>query len=286
MFCDRMDVEKSWRVPPFSFFRHCEIFSRKWKFLFSSIFSCFATEWMLKNLKGSTLSVFRQCETLARQSVHFFEYVIFSKKFFSKKLRFSSTVKEYLTLGSLFAIFELWIWRRLGPVPACLQYFCQLEFPKSFSRKNVLPRARFRRDIWSFCWKSISKWTWNAWSFRIFILDLFSHFCSFQDSLQRRKFNKEAVCYPVGCFKKSDIYNWCTTKKLESLFFTTFSQFPSIFLTFWDNRTPADFKHDANLCLKKASKWHRKSNVSTFWSLLHFFVFERQWLPQVIGHDF
>ena len=34
------------------FFRHCEIFSRKWKFLFSSIFSCFATEWMLKNLKG------------------------------------------------------------------------------------------------------------------------------------------------------------------------------------------------------------------------------------------
>ena len=29
MFCDRMDVGKSQRVPPFSFFRHCEIFSRK-----------------------------------------------------------------------------------------------------------------------------------------------------------------------------------------------------------------------------------------------------------------
>ena len=54
------------------FFRHCEIFSRKWKFLFSSIFSCFATEWMLKNHKGSPLSVFRHCETLARHSVHFF----------------------------------------------------------------------------------------------------------------------------------------------------------------------------------------------------------------------
>ena len=69
MFCDRMDVEKSQRVPPFSFFWHCEIFSRKWKFLFSSIFSCFATEWMLKNLKGSTLPVFWHCETLARQGL-------------------------------------------------------------------------------------------------------------------------------------------------------------------------------------------------------------------------
>ena len=26
-----------------------------------------------------------------------------------------------MTLGSLFAIFEPWIWRRLGPVPACLK---------------------------------------------------------------------------------------------------------------------------------------------------------------------
>ena len=57
MFCDRMDVEKSQRVPPFSFFRHCEIFSRKRKF-FSSIFSCFATEWMLKNHKGPPFQFF------------------------------------------------------------------------------------------------------------------------------------------------------------------------------------------------------------------------------------
>ena len=27
-----------------------------------------------------------------------------------------------MTLGSLFAIFEPWIWRRLGPVPACLLF--------------------------------------------------------------------------------------------------------------------------------------------------------------------
>ena len=72
MFCDRMDVEKPQRVPPFSFFRHCEIFFPKMKKIFSSIFSCFATDWMLKNLKGSPLSVFRHCETSARHSVHFF----------------------------------------------------------------------------------------------------------------------------------------------------------------------------------------------------------------------
>ena len=110
------------------FFRHCEIFSRKWKFLFSSIFSCFATEWMLKNLKGSSFSVFRHCETLARQGLAlaspgaplgFFWACNFFENFFFKKFRFSSTVKDYLTLGSLFAIFEPWIWRRLGPVPAC-----------------------------------------------------------------------------------------------------------------------------------------------------------------------
>ena len=58
MFCDLLDVEKPQRVP---------------------------------------LSVFRHCETLARQarhSVHFFEYVIFSKENAFEKFRFSSTVKE------------------------------------------------------------------------------------------------------------------------------------------------------------------------------------------------
>ena len=79
MFCDRMDVEKPQRVP---------------------------------------LSVFRHCETLARQSVHFLVCNFFKKKI-SKNFQFSTTVNEYLTLGSLFAIFEPWIWRRLGSVPAC-----------------------------------------------------------------------------------------------------------------------------------------------------------------------
>ena len=83
----------------------------------------------VENLKGSPLSVFRHCETLARQGLALaspgaplgpiFLVRNFFKNFFFKKFRFSSTVKEYLTLGSLFAIFEPWIWRRLGPVPAC-----------------------------------------------------------------------------------------------------------------------------------------------------------------------
>ena len=40
MFCDRMDVGKSQRVPPFSFFRHCEIFSRKKKIFFNFFVFC------------------------------------------------------------------------------------------------------------------------------------------------------------------------------------------------------------------------------------------------------
>ena len=68
---------------------------------------------MLKNLKESPLTVFRHCETLARHSVHFL------KKFSI----FEYCKREYLTLGSLYAIFEPWIWRRLGPVPACFSHF-------------------------------------------------------------------------------------------------------------------------------------------------------------------
>ena len=56
MFCDRMDVEKSQRVSPFSFFRHCETFIPKTFIVFkgspSNFFWYFATEWMLKMWKG------------------------------------------------------------------------------------------------------------------------------------------------------------------------------------------------------------------------------------------
>ena len=49
--------------PPLSFLRHCEIFFREKNSLKGppSIFWSFATESMLKNTKGSPLSVFRHC---------------------------------------------------------------------------------------------------------------------------------------------------------------------------------------------------------------------------------
>ena len=50
----------------------------------------------------------------------FFWVCIFFEKFFFVKFSiFEYCKREYLTLGNLFAIFEPWIWRRLGPVPAC-----------------------------------------------------------------------------------------------------------------------------------------------------------------------
>ena len=63
MFCDRMDVEKRQRVPPFSFSALWDIF-----YFFLSKGSplqflwYFTTDWVFKNPKGSPLSVFWHCE--------------------------------------------------------------------------------------------------------------------------------------------------------------------------------------------------------------------------------
>ena len=105
-FCDRMDDGKSQRVPP-------------------SIFWCFATK--PPQLRQKCWQ-FRKCPPFsalarapARHSVHFLS-MFFRKFFFVKFSIFEYCKREYLTLGSLFAIFEPWIWRRLGPVPACLLF--------------------------------------------------------------------------------------------------------------------------------------------------------------------
>ena len=83
-----MDVEKPQRVPPFSFW-HCETLAR-------------------------------QGLALAGPGAPLGPVCNFSKKkFFEKFSIFEYCKREYLTLGSLFAIFEPWIWGRLGPVPAC-----------------------------------------------------------------------------------------------------------------------------------------------------------------------
>ena len=57
--------------------------------------------------------------------------------FFVKFLIFEYCKREYLTLGSLFAIFEPWIWRRLGPVPACY-YFLLFFFFFSFNQNWIV----------------------------------------------------------------------------------------------------------------------------------------------------
>ena len=91
MLCDRMDVEKPQRVPPFSF---------------SALWDVSAPGVRGSEPRRATRSIFLVCNFFKKNS---------------KNFRFSTSVKEYLTLGSLFAIFEPWIWRRLGPVPACLK---------------------------------------------------------------------------------------------------------------------------------------------------------------------
>ena len=116
MFCDRMDVEISQRPPSWSFLRHCECFF--WEF--------FLTE-------GSS-----------------FESVSFLAPIRSNILGFSGTVEENtLTLWSLFAIFEPYIWRRLGPVPACLVFLLWLNIELCFHGANNL----------SFLWIIVFRWT-------------------------------------------------------------------------------------------------------------------------------
>ena len=104
---------------------------------------------MLKNPKGSPLSVFRHCETFFRKFVfspkgpsplqlqqkccQFRKCPPFSApggrpsgpRRATRFMFFAFLIFEFckLTLGSPFAIFEPWIWRRLGPVPACSSIF-------------------------------------------------------------------------------------------------------------------------------------------------------------------
>ena len=101
MFCDRMDVGKSQRVPPpFSFFRHCEIFFPKIKIFFFNFFM-FCDRMDVEKPQRVPPFSFRHCETLARQGLALAgpgaplgPVCNFSKKIFSKNFRFSSTVKE------------------------------------------------------------------------------------------------------------------------------------------------------------------------------------------------
>ena len=93
---------------PLSVFRHCETFFRK--FVFSPKGPPFNCDENVDNF-GSVSLLARQGLAPAGPGAPFDPFFGFS-------------IFEYckLTLGCPFAIFEPWIWRRLGPVPACLQF--------------------------------------------------------------------------------------------------------------------------------------------------------------------
>ena len=66
MFCDRMDVGKSQRVPPFSFFGIVRFFPEN-DFFFNFFMFCDRVD--VEKPQRVPLSVFRHCETLARQGL-------------------------------------------------------------------------------------------------------------------------------------------------------------------------------------------------------------------------
>ena len=110
LICDRMDVGKSQRVPPFSFFRHCDFFPTIKNFIFFNFFM-FCDRMDVEKPQRVPPFSFSALRDFSAPLGPFF-----SEKFSI----FEYCKREYLTLESLFAIFEPWIWRRLGPVPACL----------------------------------------------------------------------------------------------------------------------------------------------------------------------
>ena len=101
-----MGVQKSRGVPPFCFSALWDFFSKICFFAKGSPFNCD------KNVENfRSVPPFYAASRRATRST-FFDFSIF----------------EYckLTLGSPFAIFEPWIWRRLEHVPACSVYVWQV----------------------------------------------------------------------------------------------------------------------------------------------------------------
>ena len=107
LFCVRMGIEKSQRVPPFNFFRRCETFFKK---------------------------------------------------------NFSAVEENTLKHWCPFAIFEPWIWRRLGPVPACFLYILNWTF--IFTRQTLFKTALGVECQWNSSLETLPslglwKWLWR-----------------------------------------------------------------------------------------------------------------------------
>ena len=112
-----MDVGKSQRVP-------LSVFSALWDF-FPKIkifppfnFLRFATKHLQLRQKCSQ---FRKCPPFSAPGAR-----TSGPRRSTQSIFFGFSILQYckLTLGSPFATFEPWIWRRLGPVPACFLICC------------------------------------------------------------------------------------------------------------------------------------------------------------------
>ena len=103
-------VSQSPKGPPFYIFRHCDTV----QFVF--FIFCHQLEFhKTQRVPPFTILSLRYSADFGRSRLVL--VCIFFEIFFRKIFEYCK--REYLTLGSLFAIFEPWIWRRLGPVPAC-----------------------------------------------------------------------------------------------------------------------------------------------------------------------
>ena len=109
MFCDRMDVGNP-KGSPFQFFGIVRLFFQK--FVFSPKGPPFNCDKNVANFGSPPFSAPGARASGPRRA--------------TRSIFCAFSIFEYwkLTLGSPFAIFEPWIWRRLGPVPACLTCDC------------------------------------------------------------------------------------------------------------------------------------------------------------------
>ena len=137
--------------PPFQFFGIVRFFSKICFFSEGSPFNC---DKNVDNFGSVPLQLrqkcwqFRKCPPFSAPGARASgprratRSIFLVCSFFEKILIFEYCKREYLTLGSLFAFFELWIWRRLGPVPACFSILCEVFWDRRlFSTMRLFNRS-------------------------------------------------------------------------------------------------------------------------------------------------
>ena len=119
------------KSPPFNFFRHCETFFRKFfpqkvPLLF---FCCFASEWTLESPKWPPFSFFFGTVRFFSENKHFSPFNL---------LMFCDGIDVEKPQMVPFAVFEPWIWRRLGPVPACFAFLWHCSFIPFYDSRFII----------------------------------------------------------------------------------------------------------------------------------------------------